>query len=93
MINGIFVGSVSSNLIKRLIKLAKPYKERELRTVYPDLEAVLVGLLNERGQSYAAITLGISQATVSQIVKRSKRIKRVNRYELVPEDSNPLLTT
>jgi len=68
--------------------LAKPYKEKELKTLYPNFEEMLVKLLNQHGQTYAAVQLGVSQATVSEMVKRSNRIKRVCHYELVPEPNS-----
>lgn len=65
--------------------MAKRYREVELKTAYPNFEEMLVKLLNEHGQSYAAVKFGVSQATISLIVKRSPRIKRVCRYELTKE--------
>jgi hypothetical protein len=62
--------------------MAKRFKERELREEYPNLDEVLVRLLNDGGQVYAAFQLGTTQATISQIIKRSTRIQRINRYEL-----------
>lgn len=64
--------------------MAKPHKEIALKKLYPDFEKMLVKLLNQHGQTYAAVQLGVSQATISQIVKRSPRIRRIERYELLP---------
>ena len=73
--------------------MAKPYKEKELKDLYPNFEELLVKLLNQHGQTYAAVQLGVSQATVSEIVKRSARIKRVCHYELISESEAETLQT
>jgi hypothetical protein len=62
--------------------MARRFKEQELREQYPDLEQKLVKLLNQGGQAFAAFQLGTTQPTISLIIKRSGRIKRVTRYEL-----------
>lgn len=62
--------------------MAKRFKEQELRGEYPDLEEKLVKLLNQGGQQFAATQLGTTQATISNIIKRSKCIRRVVRYEM-----------
>jgi len=62
--------------------MAPKFTEQKLKEQYPNVEEVLVKLLNRGGQAFAASQLGTSQSTISQIIKRSKRIHRVTRYEL-----------
>lgn len=74
--------------------MAKRFKEEELRKLYPDFDEMLVKLLNQHGQTYAAVQLGTTQSTISLIIKRSLRIRRVCRYELLPKKQavNPVTT-
>ena len=69
--------------------MAKRFKERELREEYPNLDEMLVELINQGGQAFAAFQLGTSQATISNIVRRSNRIQRVSRYELKEVKETP----
>lgn len=62
--------------------MARKFTEQKLKEQYPDFEERLVKLLNEGGQAFAAFRLGTRQSTISLIIKRSNRIKRVTRYEL-----------
>lgn len=62
--------------------MAKRFKEQELREQYSDFDEKLVKLLNQGGQKLAAFQLGTSQATISNIIQRSNRIKRIVRYEV-----------
>jgi hypothetical protein len=66
--------------------MAKRFKERELREQYPNLDEMLVRLLNKGGQSFAALQLGTTQPTISQIIKRCDRIEHVSFYKLKEEE-------
>jgi hypothetical protein len=69
--------------------VAKRFVERELREQYPNLDAMLVKLLNEGGQAFAAFQLGTSQPTISAILKRSQTIRHVNHWELIESEKEP----
>jgi hypothetical protein len=69
--------------------MAKRFVERDLRELYPNLDEMLVKLLNEGGQAYAAFQLGTTQPTISEIIKRSGKIRHVNHWELVEPEKEP----
>lgn len=63
--------------------MAKRFRIRALKELYPDFEARLVHVVNqygEEGQKVAADIFGISQPTVSSYLK-ANGYRRIIRYE------------
>lgn len=57
--------------------MARPYRLRELESQYPNLEEVIVKLVNQFDQKYAANQLSTSQSTVSNFLKLRGYVRKI----------------
>ncbi len=60
--------------------MAKRYKLREVERLEGDLHEVIPKLVNQGGQSFAALVLKVSQATISTWLK-DNGYRKIERWE------------
>lgn len=65
----IFHPSTYAKMRKELIKLATPHKLRQIERERGNLQKIIPSLVNQKGQSGAALILGVSTSTISQWLK------------------------
>jgi hypothetical protein len=62
--------SLSVLNMENVIRMAKRFKIHQLEREKPNLEALVVHLVNKGGQAEAARVLDVTQATISNYLKR-----------------------